>query len=691
MVDVQKTLRQLEQARRICLNDVAIYAQVVPGILNVISPQAHVSLRRWGSDFLAEAFASPVFRAEEKLKLSLSVLDTVNGYLARRDAFGEDEDPAVVKSAVQCAASLYPLVFSHNVQNPDEAAWSKMTAVKANILRRMDDGPAGVRICCIKFATRVVQMQTPGAVPDPRKPETFEISLLSVPRDHSVLSYANLEAEASGLLDRLLAGMQENSTDALLVTATLNGLSVLLQRRMSVSGKILNALLNFDPFMLARSPPMSGRDKLSVKGMARTTMSLLINVHKRTPSHAQGGRIQQRVDQLRQGLNEMAAEVGVGKRKSGLDEPIDGLDNAKRRKLDLEASNGTAGGITIPPLPPGPVTVAQLFTLTTDPGIISFNVKTLPQEVMVRLTGPLLNSIDTSRLNAAINAVRTRYLEVERRPPLSPLSDDGDYDPALVDDGGKREEFVNITRLERPGPMTNMERDFCRKSVAQRLEQDLKMFATTKKAETSGFNYVATIGTDREAWVTLLIRLATRIGEPGPASPKSQTIQTFIRSFLMNYIMNDWRRNLDVAIAWCNEEWYADMVRWRSSNESKTPTAKQVASYAHTSLTLLSNLSIYLDSTDTRYLTRFLSEIPCLFKEHFTLVKKIADDPDRVATAANALYYLVLWKPPVREPALDLMQSIYTDLGKRDEDKEGTATKILRKALAKWRPDGPWR
>lgn len=42
-----------------------------------------------------------------------------------------------------------------------------MAAVKTNILKRWDTAPAGVRVCCIKFVQKVVQVQTP-AVIDPR-------------------------------------------------------------------------------------------------------------------------------------------------------------------------------------------------------------------------------------------------------------------------------------------------------------------------------------------------------------------------------------------------------------------------------------------------------------------------------------------------------------------------------------------
>lgn len=108
-----------------------------------------------------------------------------------------------------------------------------MTSMKLNILQRMDSFPVAIRICCIKFVQKVVQVETPGLISDPRvsrrpyvcrfpihtnpcqRPEQNETSIALVPRNHPLLQLQNLEAEASGLLDRLLSVFQENSMSVL--------------------------------------------------------------------------------------------------------------------------------------------------------------------------------------------------------------------------------------------------------------------------------------------------------------------------------------------------------------------------------------------------------------------------------------------------------------------------------------------
>ncbi len=105
---VTDQLAQLDAARNLVLGDAAFYPQIVQGILPIIGAKARLELRRWGADFLAETFASPALALQQKERLSLPVLPTLQGLLEN-----SGEDAGVVKSVVQAAASIYPLVFKH--------------------------------------------------------------------------------------------------------------------------------------------------------------------------------------------------------------------------------------------------------------------------------------------------------------------------------------------------------------------------------------------------------------------------------------------------------------------------------------------------------------------------------------------------------------------------------------------------
>lgn len=200
-----------------------------------------------------------------------------------------------------------------SVHNANDAQdWQLMSAIKANILRRMDTALPGVRACCVKFLQQVVLVQTPGVVDPrvssialtrktmasytPKRPDHSDISLALVPRDHPVIPYASLEAEGHGLLDRLLDIIHGDhrsdrqsqgpsialtwNSDGLLVTATLNTLGVLMHRRPIAANKILTSIFNFNPLKLASSP-LTPKNKVIMKSIERTTKSLLMNIMKR--------------------------------------------------------------------------------------------------------------------------------------------------------------------------------------------------------------------------------------------------------------------------------------------------------------------------------------------------------------------------------------------------------------------------
>lgn len=724
------TIRQLNSARDIVLRDATIYPQVVPGVLPVIGPSTPVEQRRWGADFLAETFASPVIGADAKETMCVGsgVLDTLRGYLNRKEDMGEDEDPAVVKSAVQCAASVYPLVFRYTMNSSNDEAWQKLASIKSSILRRMDTAPSGVRICCVKFVAMVVQVQTPGLIADPRRQEQNEVSLALVPRDHAVLKVGLLEAEASGLSDRLLYVLQDDAVDALLVTATLNALSFLVQRRASISNKILGVVLNFNPLKLA-SRAMSGRDKVSVRSMTRTTMTFLLHVLKRNPHHTLAPRIQQHIERLRHSLMQAFADANQLKRPAP-DGPIDGLDDAKRQRVENAAAMGAA---TAPQqsiqasthLPYGS-TIAQLFTLSDDKAATGFHVEAIPYNIVAQLIPPLMQSVDQARFDEAINIVKSRYLNLSKLPPPDAASaaraavgdDEDDYDPSMTM-GGDAEQVLNRLdqmppegsegpgiaigpfELPPPAPLSDREKDEYSRTAVTRvfetlseMDRDARQKNAKKQELAKGFNRPSAPSHDRDGWLALITRLATRSqfelqdddgstvkqenGDRSLAKKGSNfSLSTGIREALLNYVMENFRARITVAISWLNEEWYCDRIQ-QKQNDSNDST-ETTPTYTSYTLRLLDSLIPYLDTKDNRVLIRLVSEIPSLPAELFPKLQKIADDPERVNLVVQALLYLVMFRPPVREMALDALEALWRE----NED----ARKPAERHLAKWRPE----
>lgn len=101
---VSDQLKQLNEAKKAVLSDPqAYYSQIMVGILPLASPNTNIELRRWATNFIAEAFATPTLPGRDKEGMSLQVVGHLRALLENHN-----EDPYVLRSAIQAAASIYP-------------------------------------------------------------------------------------------------------------------------------------------------------------------------------------------------------------------------------------------------------------------------------------------------------------------------------------------------------------------------------------------------------------------------------------------------------------------------------------------------------------------------------------------------------------------------------------------------------
>lgn len=76
-----------------------------------------------------------------------------------------------------------------------------MAAIKSNIIKRWDTASTGVRTCCIKFVQKVVFVQTPGVIADPRVRDP-RVSTLCQRITSLILSSAQIKTKYPWLLFR---------------------------------------------------------------------------------------------------------------------------------------------------------------------------------------------------------------------------------------------------------------------------------------------------------------------------------------------------------------------------------------------------------------------------------------------------------------------------------------------------------
>ncbi|EXF79274.1 mRNA cleavage and polyadenylation specificity factor complex subunit [Colletotrichum fioriniae PJ7] len=694
-VSVSDQIRQLNDARKLVLGDVKYYPTVIKSILPIVGPTAGVELRRWGADFLAEAFATPALPGSEKETMQLFVLDTLQTMVET-----PNEDAHVLRSAIQTAASIYPFALRWIINNSyDTFTWERMVAIKQRILRIWDDAESTVRICCIKFAQRVVLAQSAANPAEPRRGDSLDISLDKIPPNHQTLDARTLDAEGAGLLDRILSVLQENSSDVLLVDATLNCLSILIRSRPGTANRILNAVLNFNPLKLANSP-MTPRTRVMVKSMEKTTRMLLIHLAKRDPHNPMAPRIQQHVERMMRTRHEIFDESGRKRALEAQQQQQEGIE-AKRQRMAPQIA--TTPQIQITPLPPGPHSLGDVFTLTGSEGLKAFDVGTLPTALAAKISITTLLRTDAQLLAKAVEGIRGRLNVLAAQPPpqidpeTAPLGveeDDDEYEPDFYaaedneqilnkldsdpvtkpDDGDLG---LRTFRLPPPPALTPELALSAGQGSVMSLFQFVKTLEDPAKKSKSGINRLAASTNDRESWIAIITRLASRSSAGLEGGIKDETtgrlaLGDSIRESLYTYVLEDFRRRIDVAITWLHEEWYNDQLQ-------KKQDGGHPLHYEKWALKLIDGFSQYLNAQD-KVITRFLGEIPELSPAILSRVKLMCRDPLVVPLALTSLLYLVMMRPPAKDLALDTVQDIWTEY----EDARPLAAKYLVKFRPTW-------
>lgn len=209
--------------------------------------------------------------------------------------------------------------------------------------------------------------------------------------------------------------------------------------------------------------------------------------------------------------------------------------------------------------------------------------------------------------------------------------------------------------LPQPPPLSEDEAgEIGRTAVGRVFEMMVSTETASKSAKGKtqqqlGFSRLAGSTFDRDAWVTLLTRLATRAPaglEGAGVQTKKPTISDSTRESLYRYILEDFRSRVSIGVTWLNEEWYNDRVQMkfvaaRRSEEAEEPTVP--LHYDRWALQLLDGFLPYLDARDTKIFIRFLSEIPEVTIPITQRVASLAKDPERVNLCVQSLLYVALF------------------------------------------------
>lgn len=670
---VDEQVAQLERARQLVEADASHCPTVVRGILE-IAKRPEIELKRWCSSFLVDAFTTIEMDDDTKKDLSVSCLDTILHLL-------HDQSHAILKNAITCAASVYPYVFLSVIEDQGQVeVWDLLQKVKRRCLELWNDPHFGVQAACIKFVQQVVTVQLYGTR-DPRLANNKDISLSLVPAGHQLID-PTVEAEAHGLLDRLLQVFKEEQIYAPKITCALNSVIPIMRSRPSTINSILRTVLTFDTSTKITERGSSDmRAELEFRFVDKAMKVLLGYLLKQNSLPKHSGQIQKYLSTISQGR---ASE----KLKKRLAQSED--DQSKRVKL--EKSTTPVNNSTV--MPAGPASYTSLFSLISpnDP-LVSFDAKELPPEIAVSIALAGIATANQELVNNSISIVESRYRNLLDQAPQQPNSaqypidsygdenEESDYDPMDMgkdddvpsDDDEEAGVLLPASSFSLPEPH-KLEEDQKKKEMGRIVERlisysnmSTNILSSGAESANRGINRVAVTEWSKDTWIAIASRLLTR----GVCTEGG--MDEIIREHIFKYVMGNFRDRIEIIVSWLNEEWYSEFVK-----SDKAPDPEN-STYYKWAGKILDQLIPLMEVEDSKTFLRLLSDLPELNKTLIHRINSLCIDPYRSQVGYRALKFLIMLRPPVKEDCIDLLEELYN----RDKDSESTAAALLKR----YRPD----
>jgi len=223
----------------------------------------------------------------------------------------------------------------------------------------------------------------------------------------------------------------------------------------------------------------------------------------------------------------------------------------------------------------------------------------------------------------------------------------------IEEDEDMEDEYqVGAYKLPPPPPPTSEQRIEAACANVDRMFgvlDDLDKTPLVQRKNKGGLMRVAASTWDRDGWITLIVRLATRglgacdvevEGEEGRIQSIPSPLAQYIRERLLAYVLADFRQNLDSAITWLYEEWYNDSVM-----KDLPMGESRVRQYPIWLAKVVDGILPFLEAKD-RLVIRFLSEVPELSREILNKFKILCLDPDRSTLGIQILQSV---QPPIHE------------------------------------------
>ncbi|GAA6055098.1 hypothetical protein JCM3770_001798 [Rhodotorula araucariae] len=586
------------------------------------------------------------------------------------------QDLAATKTALAGFATAYPFLFRYASQSGDHAWWVRIVNLKAATLALWRDGSLGAKVAAVKVLQRIIQTQSTAGTADPRLARNPEPNLSLVRPNHPFLKIAALEDEANKLLGECITTLFTSPSPDL-VGAVVVSLATLVKSRPQYAKLIVTSLTNWTPAALAGQGATQVK---SVEKVVRISLSHLVkNAHATSFSSQitdflalQSQRMELAAQEARR-----AREEEASRKRALLASQIDDGASSKRRRLNPAAEDAAAA----------------FRAANVNPGTATPSIAELPLETVVDLLVATLQNVSSTVLGTAIETVR-RHLP----PPLpdsagaTPRAATPATEPAPIIDPLKLDlgaDELDLRAEVPPEPARDAGADDAENDApdhhavafapvsaggAADLAAPLELTVAARHAAVVGaLRRVCEAGPDgasEKVWVPLVSRLITRglevaAADDEGAAPRAEEW----REVLFRFVTGDLQRRTELARLWLNEEWYASKRRKVVENRPYDRWLRR----------FLDHVGVASSNKD-RELLQFLMDLPEIPVDEIYRLEGMAVNADQMQLGFSTLRELVVLRPSVRRPALDVLLGLATHADKRVRNAA-----IM--TLKKWVPD----
>lgn len=682
MADV---VSQLEQARALAFSN----REAFPQVLRQVFPLAgnpDLAVQRWCARFFKDAFRALADKLEPlaKIDLAIDAVDTLGQLL-------QIADSEILRNTVDASIVVFRLVYRYVADNDGSSGiWMKLQQLRTLLVQKYltvwpleaaDTSEADMRrnidnnLELLKFVMVVIDLQ----LRSPSQPQLFSLSRVNP--NHTLMKTQQLEAEAHKLLEKVLLVLEWDILVTPLVTATMSQLALIAHRKPQFMGRVFKAVDAFDLATKLQSNYESVDEfKLSRKYTDRAVRIFLQHTLKYQlvpPNYQQAANkklslVTNRGDEVRRRDLLAIEDSSIRKR------PFEGFENGAKRILKLDYKS--------------------LYCLT-DPSneLNSFDLTTLPPNILVSMTIAALNKALPERLAKGLDIICLRYKHAIQDSASTEIKKH-----ELDDEDDNMENFGTDTVFTLPPPQTLNYAE--KKEHMALIIQNFFSLAEQKVPEVSDKQDTSSLLTQiaiktwkKDSWYLLLTRLATRgmrsVPGEGVDAQQEQELANMVRQAIFDYFLANIHSRIDIVIEWLNEEWYAEkvfnegeMLREMAQANNNVITDDMRAKvdvtttptpiYDKWASKVLDSMISFLEPNDRKIFIRLLSDLPYLSDDMVTRIKSLCYDPGRAKIGFLSLQFLVMYRPPVKQACLGVLKELAE--GDQDDLKE-EANKLLEK------------